>query len=290
MRIAFTIDDLPLWPQSYPPAGYTAEGIVASIRSALKENGISGVYALSNSWPLEEHPERSKILEDWVADGHHVANHTPSHIDLPDMSARAFIADIDAAEHHLSPWLSKAPLKLFRHPTCHWGETSEKLQSVNAHLKALGLTTVDLTSWPYEWTWNRAYRNALDANDEDAVKFVKSSFLDFSAAQLRHDMAAAEDWFGEEIIGITVGHNVPFFADIAADYFARLKQEGAVFVPLEQALTGPVQGAVGSVVSGEFLVLQQKLAAEAGRPLAKFPDAQVEIHARIVEMAKGQNG
>ena len=81
-----------------------------------------------------------------------------------------------------------------------------------------------------------------------------------------------------------------FFADIAADYFARLKQEGAVFVPLEQALSGPVQDAVGSVVSGEFLVLQQKLAAEAGRPLAKFPDAQVEIHARIVEMAKGQTG
>lgn len=154
----------------------------------------------------------------------------------------------------------------------------------------IGLTPVDVTSWAYEWTWNRAYRNALEAKDEDAVAFVKSSFLDFFVAQLRHDMAAAEDWFGEEIIGLTLGHNVPFFADIAMDYFARLKPEGAVFVPLDQALTGPVQDAVGSVVSGDFLVLQQKLAAKAGHPLAKFPESQVEIHARIVEMAKGQNG
>ena len=28
MKIAFTMDDLPLWPQSYPPPGYSAEGIV----------------------------------------------------------------------------------------------------------------------------------------------------------------------------------------------------------------------------------------------------------------------
>lgn len=290
MKIAFTMDDLPLWPMSYPPVGYTAEGIVASIRGALREHEISGVYAFSNSWPLLKHPEFAQILDDWVADGHHLANHTHSHAELPDVTAEAFIADIDTAEHHLRPWLSQAPRRFFRHPLCHWGETAEKLSAVNSHLKTIGLTPVDVTSWAYEWTWNRAYRNALNAKDEDAIKFVKSSFLDFAAAQLRHDMAAAKDWFGQEIVGITLGHNVPFFADIAMDYFARLKQEGAVFVQLDQALDGPVQDAVGSVVSKEFLVLQQKLAAHAGRPLAKFPESQVAIHSRIFEMAKGQTG
>ncbi|AXI48272.1 hypothetical protein C1J03_21115 [Sulfitobacter sp. SK012] len=287
MKIAFTMDDLPLWPVSYPPAGYTAEGIVASIRGALKQHSISGVYSFSNSWPLLKNPEFSKILDDWVGDGYYIANHTHSHIELPDVTAEAFIEDIDAAERHLAPWLPKAPLKLFRHPLCHWGETPEKLGDVNAHLQRRGLTPVDVTSWAYEWTWNRAYRNALDAQDEAAAEHVKASFLDFSAAQLRHDMAAAEAWFGEEIIGITLGHNVPFFADIASDYFARLKEEGAVFVPLEDALQGPAQRAVGSVVLGEFVVLQQKLAAIAGRPTPKIPEAQVAVHARIVEMAMG---
>jgi len=290
MKIAFTMDDLPLWPQSYPPSGYSAEGIVNSIRSALKEHSISGVYSFSNSWPLLKHPEFSKILDDWVSDGHYIANHTHSHIELPDVTAEAFIADIDMAEQHLAPWLSKAPLKLFRHPLCHWGEKPEKLEKVNSWLKDKGLTPVDVTSWAYEWTWNRAYRNALDANDKAALEFVKTSFLDFSAAQLRHDMNAAEVWFGEEIVGITLGHNVPFFADIASDYFARLKEEGAVFVPLEDALNGRAQTAVGSVVSGEFLVLQQKLAAAAGRPTKKLPDNQLAVHAKIVEMAIGQNG
>jgi hypothetical protein len=290
LKIAFTMDDLPLWPQSYPPQGYTAEGIVKSIRKALSENEISGVYSFSNSWPLEKHPALSKILDDWVADGHHVANHTHSHIKLPDVDAEQFIADIDAAETALEPWLREAPMQLFRHPLCHWGETPDKLQKVNSHLESKGLTTVDVTSWAYEWTWNRAYRNAMDANDKAAMEFVRSSFLDFSVAQLRYDMQCAEAWFGEEIIGITLGHNVPFFADIASEYFARLKEHGAEFVPLEEALSGPAQAAVGTVVSGEFLVLHQKLAAAAGQPILKFPDNQTNLHARIVKMAVGQNG
>ena len=284
------MDDLPLWPQSYPPAGYTAAGIVKSIRNALRENEIFGVYAFSNSWPLEKHPEFSKILDDWVSDGHHVANHTHSHIELPDVDAERFVADIDAAETALAPWLREAPLRLFRHPLCHWGETPDKLRKVNSHLENNGLTPVDVTSWAYEWTWNRAYRNAMDDNDKAAIQFIKESFLDFSAAQLRHDMETAKAWFGVESVGITLGHNVPFFADIASDYFARLKEDGAEFVPLEDALSGPAQSAVGTVVSSDFLVLQQKLAKEAGAPIPKIPNDQVELYTKVVEMAVGQNG
>lgn len=290
MKIAFTMDDLPLWPQSHPPKGYTAEGIVRSIRQALDENAITGVYSFSNSWPLEKHPELSGILDDWVADGHHVANHTHSHIELPDVSAERFIADIDQAEAALAPWLRDAPMQLFRHPLCHWGETPGKLRKVNSHLENKGLTAVDVTSWAYEWTWNRAFRNAMDANDKAGMDFVRKSFLDFSVAQLRHDMKSAHEWFGEEIIGITLGHNVPFFADIASDYFGRLKEQGVEFVPLEDALSGPAQSAVGTVVSGEFLVLQQKLAAASGQRIPKIPADQVAIHTKIVEMAAGQTG
>ena len=42
MRVAMTVDDLPLWPHSYPPAGYTAASIMQRISDALTKNGISG--------------------------------------------------------------------------------------------------------------------------------------------------------------------------------------------------------------------------------------------------------
>jgi hypothetical protein len=44
-RAAFTSDDLPLWPNSYPPEGYTPEGIVESIMKALDRHGLSDVWA-----------------------------------------------------------------------------------------------------------------------------------------------------------------------------------------------------------------------------------------------------
>lgn len=288
MKVAFTMDDLPLWPQSYPPKGYTAKGIVCSIRDALAQNGISGVYAFSNSWPLAENPEFAAILDDWVSDGHHIANHTHGHIQLPDVTAEEFVRDIADADRLLSPWLAQAPLRLFRHPLCHWGETPDKLARVNSFLSTEAMMPVDVTSWVYEWAWNRAYLNALDSKDTAARDFVIESFLDFSVAQLRHDHAAAKAMFGDDVVGITLGHNVPFFADIASDYFGRLIEEGVTFVPLDEALVAPVQPAVGSVVSGKFLVLQQKLADAAGRSTEQIVPDHAETYVRIVEMGKGE--
>jgi peptidoglycan/xylan/chitin deacetylase (PgdA/CDA1 family) len=288
MKVAFTMDDLPLWPESYPPKGYTAEGIVSSIRDALSQHSISRVYAFSNSWPLAKKPEFAAIFDDWVSDGHHIANHTHRHIELPDVTAEEFVRDIAEAERLLSPWISQALLRLFRHPLCHWGETPDKLARVNSYLSAEDMMPVDVTSWAYEWDWNMAYLNALDNNDTEARDFVMESFLDFSIAQLRHDQAAARALFGDDVVGITLGHNVPFFADIASDYFGRLIEEGVIFVPLDEALVAPVQPAVGSVVSGKFLVLQQKLADAAGRPTEQIVPEYKDIYARIVEMGKGE--
>lgn len=93
MKIDFTLDDLALWPMSYPPAGYMAAGIAGTITRALAEHGIQDVHAFCNLWPLETHTELARILDDWVAAGHHLANHTHGHVQLPVVSADDFIRD-----------------------------------------------------------------------------------------------------------------------------------------------------------------------------------------------------
>jgi len=282
------MDDLPLWPQSDPPPGFTAAGIVGSIRKALADHGIGPVYAFSNSWPLDRAPGLAGILDDWVADGHHVANHTHGHIQLIDVAAGTFAMDVDTADTRLAPWVEAAPLRLFRHPLCHWGETDEKRVAINRHLSRTGLTPVDVTSWVYEWTWNRAWLAAREAGDRVAEQFVCDSFVPFAIAQHRHDAAAAQAWFGEDVPGIALGHNVAFFAEIASDYFGGLVDAGVEVVPLEQALTGAQQAAVGSVTSAEFLVLQQKLAACAGTPLPRIAPDMADVYARVADMAAGR--
>ena len=133
MKMALTLDDLPLWPMSYPPADYTVAGMVEAIVMALDRHGIRGVYAFA-------------IIESWTAAGHHVANHTHSHIELNDVSVEAYIADIELGESHLSSWLAKAPQLYFGHPLCYWGDTQEKRDAVRSHLSDRGYRTVDVTS------------------------------------------------------------------------------------------------------------------------------------------------
>lgn len=288
MKIAFTIDDLPRWPHSELPDGYTAEGIVEDIITAQERNGIKGIYAFSNSWSLESHPEDALLLDAWLEAGNHVANHTHTHPELHDVSATTYMEEIDRAEALLDPWLRRAPRKFFRYTLNYWGDTQEKMANVKAHLDANDYTVAEVTTFLYEWDWGRAFRAALLAGDKELKAQLKDEFLDFAVAQLKYDARCAESWFGHEVLGVTLGHFIPFFAEVADAFFARLRAEGVEFIPLEEAVEDSANDAVCSVVSDKFLPYQQKLAHDAGRPMSVIvPDFQ-QTYDRVDHLGAGQ--
>jgi peptidoglycan-N-acetylglucosamine deacetylase len=267
MKAAFTLDDLPLWPQAYPPEGYSAAGIVDSIIEALDHHKIRGVYAFCNSWSLVKHPEFSRILDRWTSAGHYVGNHTHAHPELNDVSADEYIDEIDLADKHLGPWLSKSPSRFFRYTLCYWGNTEEKRERVKSHLAKLGYTAAEVTTWVYEWQWNRAFLNYLDSGDTAGIELLKHSFLDFSAGQLRYDFQSMRAWFGRDVPGVVLGHSVAFFADVVDSFLGRLKDEGLEFISLQEASSDSVYTTVAGFVSDKFLVYHQKLAQAEGRPI-----------------------
>ncbi len=290
MQVAFTLDDLPLWPMSYPPDGYTVAGIIDAIIAALDHHKIKGVYAFANSWALLKHPEYVSIMDRWLASGHHVANHTHSHIELNDVSIETYVADIELAEVHLSAWLAKAPRRYFRHPLCYWGDTDSKREALRTYLGDRDYRTVEITSWLYEWRWNRAYRNGLESGNQEMLDFVRRSFLAFALAQLRYDDLSVRNRFGRDVIGITVGHGVPFFADIVDELFGCLIDQGVEFVPLERAIADPAYDGVASVPSSRFLVYQQKLADAEGKPIPMVDPVSQTLFEKVTLMGAGQTG
>ncbi len=287
MRAAFTLDDLPLWPHSAYPDGYTAEGICDALVRALDENGIGGVYACSNSAPLVKNPKLANVFDRWVAAGHHVANHTHSHPTLNEVSADQYIEEIDLADQHLKPWISKAPCRYFRYALNLWGNTEEKRERVKAHLDELGYRVAEVTTMFYEWRWNAAYEKCLAKDDKAGIEWLKKSFLEFSIAQLRYDMETAADWFGSDVPGIVLGHNVPFFAEVASDLLSTLKNQGLEFIDLDLAASNPVYDLAASVVTEKFLTYHQKLAFVAGKPYQKIASNQVNAYDRVGDIARG---
>ncbi|MFO1090640.1 MAG: hypothetical protein U1E46_13800 [Hyphomicrobiales bacterium] len=154
---------------------------------------------------------------------------------MDELSVDEYFDEIDQAEDHLERWMSKAPRRYFRHPLCAWGSSDEKRLSVRDHLAKNGYATADVSNWLFEWRWNRAYINSLRSGNIEGIEYCKHSFLEFSTAQLKYDYAFAKDWFGGDLLVISLGHTVPFFADVADALFSRFKHEGVEFISLDPA-------------------------------------------------------
>jgi hypothetical protein len=151
---------------------------------------------------------------------------THSHLVLTEIGSERYCGEINLADRHLGPWLSKAPNRFFRYTLCHWGDTDEKRAKVMAHLAAANYQPADISSWWYEWHWNRAWRNARDRGDSESTEQLERNFGAACMAQLRYDHTTLAQWFGREAPLIAVGHPVPFFAEVADRLFERLVAEG----------------------------------------------------------------
>lgn len=284
MRMAFTLDDLPVFPHMALPDGYTPDSVATQIIGAFARNGVSGVFALANSWPLDLDPAYARILDDWVAAGHHIGNHTHTHPLLNETSADDFIHDISIADELLAPWINKAPLRAFRHPLELWGNTEEKRVRVNDHLDRLAYRSAGVTSWFYEWEWDRAWRHLLQSGRFDEAERLKADFVEYAAAQAAHDAAVCKSVFGREITGIGLIHPVAFFTEVADAFFARLFADGVAFVPLAEALEDPAYDRSGSFVSDAFDVYQIKVAAADGRVLDAVPPKYKALIETVFEL------
>lgn len=286
MRMAFTIDDLPVYPHLPYPSTHTPRSIASAIMQALDRHGITGVFAMANSWPLDVEPGLARILDDWVTSGHHVGNHTHSHPLLNDTEADDFVHDITVADKLLAPWISQAPVRAFRHPLDLWGNTEEKRSRVNAHLKTLDYRGADVTSWFHEWEWDRAWQWLLKSGRNDEANTLLHDFIDYAAAQISHDRAICHAQFGHDVVAIGLAHNVPFFAEVADAFFARLISEGVTFVPLEEALEDPAFERSGSVVTDAFALYQIKIGAADGWAYPAIPRQYQDLINRVFDLGK----
>lgn len=286
MHIAFTMDDLPTYPHLSLPEGYTLASVATAVIDALDHNAVTGVYAFANSWPLDAEPETAEIFDAWTAAGHHVANHTHSHPLLNDFGHEQFIADIVIGDELMKPWLDRASQKLFRHPLNLWGDTEEKRVAVNAHLFATGTTPADVTSYLFEWEWDRAWRWLIQAGRTAEAEKLKAEFIDFCVAQIAYDQACLKTVFGRDVAGIGLAHYVAFLAEVADPLLARLRKEGIAFVPLEEALGDPAYDRVASLVTPSFHVYQQKLAAAAGQEMPAIVPSHSALMQRVFKLAE----
>lgn len=285
MKIAWTIDDLAVWPHYPLPEGFTPTSVAMKLISAFDRNGMSEIFALANSWSLEVYPEAAEVLDRWLEAGHHIGNHTHAHKLLSETPADKFIIDIDKGTIGLAPWMKTAPRKAFRYPLGLWGDTDEKRTTVMERIRAENYEIADITCQLFEWHWDRAWQVLRNEGSKEEANNLENEFIEFSVAQLAHDRETCQQVFGRDVVGIGLAHNLAFFCEVADRLFTRLRAEGVEFVPLDDALNDPCYGSVGSLVTADFQTFPQKIAAARGSPVPSIAPAYSGTIRKVLDIA-----
>ncbi|HEV2690952.1 MAG TPA: polysaccharide deacetylase family protein [Bryobacteraceae bacterium] len=194
-----------------------------------------------------------QLVRAWSDAGHIVGNHTYSHPFLPNITAPAFIQDLERGEAVIRDFPGFQ--KMFRFPYLKEGDTASKRDEVRAYLASHGYRTGHVTIDASDWYYDNRFRERL-AKDPSVDK------RRYRDAYLAHiwDRAMYYDGLARNVLGHAVPHtllihynllNVLFLGDLL-DMFVT---KGWQLVSAQAAFQDPVFTRQPDIVpAGESLI------------------------------------
>lgn len=229
-RIAFSFDDAPrgkgafLEPDERPRL----------LLEALKTAGIEQAVFFVNPGRITAYDNDAADIAAYASAGHLLANHTAHHLKLSAVSARKFLADIDAAEL----WLKDRPnyRPWFRFPFLDEGQKDKaKRDAVRAGLKKRGLmnayVTVDASDWYMEDQAIAAAESGRTMDWNALRDLYVESYV--QSANFSDDLARRT--LGRAPVQMILLHETDLAAMFVDDLAAALKADGWTIVTADEA-------------------------------------------------------
>lgn len=237
-ELAITVDDLPAHSVAHP--GRTRLDIAAEMIAALKAAGAPPTYGFANGIPMEWDPAVANVLSMWHDAGFFLANHTFSHVDLAQVSAEAFIDDIEKMDRALTPWGSASQSKLFRYPYLSEGDTHAKRRAVREYLNQRGYRIAPVTVDYNDWAWSAAYTRCSLAHDDEAMRQLHDQVVTAARRKLREAQHQSISLVGRDIKHILLLHISALTARTLPALLATFQADGVKLIGLPVALEDPV--------------------------------------------------
>jgi peptidoglycan-N-acetylglucosamine deacetylase len=236
--VALTFDDLPA-AGSLPP-GQNRTKIATALAAELKANHLEGTYGFANAVKLENDPDAQQALHIWVDAGMNIGNHTWSHISLTGNTAEAFEHEIALNEPALAQYGGARDWHWFRYPYLWEGDTLEKRRAVRAWLKDHGYRVAQVTLDFEDYAWNDAYARCSAKPDQEAIAWLRQSYLDTAAQYIRLGREESRIAFGHEIPNVMLLHATAFTTLMLPDLIELLHKQGFSFAALPEVEQDPV--------------------------------------------------
>jgi len=236
--IALTFDDLPA--AGSLPSGQNRTKIATALAAELKTVHLEGTYGFVNAIKLENDPDAQQALRTWIDAGMNIGNHTWSHISLTANTAEAFEHEIALDEPALTLYAGARDWHWFRYPFLWEGDTLEKRRAVRAYLKEHGYRVAQVTLDFEDYAWNDAYGRCSAKPDQEAIAWLRQSYLDNAAEYISLGREESRIAFGHEIPNVLLLHATAFTTLMLPDLVDLLRKQGFRFASLPWVEQDPV--------------------------------------------------
>lgn len=247
-RIAITIDDLP-WQSAGEPLPADVGPWHRRLIAHLEQAGAP-VTGFVNEDKLEvdgrPDPARIAMLDEWLAAGFDLGNHTYAHQSLQDIGVTAFQQSILDGERLLRPLMARRGMvpRWFRHPYLRNGTSVEDKQGIAYFLARHGYRVAPVTVDNSEWIWTFAYRRVLDGtaavpDREDALRRLREGYVPYMLNKLDYYERQSQELLGYNPPHVWLMHANELNADVFAELVAATRRRGYTTITLDEAMRDP---------------------------------------------------
>ncbi len=236
--VAFTFDDLPISGRtdSFETMKSVNDDILAVLR--LHKIPATGFVNEQKLFYPGEIDRRTALLEQWLADGHDLGNHTYSHIAINSSTFEEYMEDLIRGETVTRVLLEKRgkPLRYFRHTQLRTGPTDDFRSRLNQLLESRGYRTAPVTIDSNEYLFASRYSEAKARSDSDAMEKIVSAYIVYMEQITAHFEGLSKGFLGYEVKQTLLLHANELNADHLGKLVEMFKRRGYSFISLDEAL------------------------------------------------------
>ncbi|MCU0291673.1 MAG: SgcJ/EcaC family oxidoreductase [Thermoanaerobaculaceae bacterium] len=264
-----TIDDLPVAGGRLHTDQPERARITADLLAVLARHKVPALGFVV--WSQVKDARDTALLEQWLAAGLELGNHTARHSDLGKTDTETYLADVEAGRAGLASLLArhgKTP-RFFRYPFLREGETRAKLDTVRAALEQSGQRAVPVTIDDQDWSFEEPWVKARRAGDSTALARTAEEYQLALRLEVLTQTALGDELFGRPVAQVLLLHANEVGAAQWDALFTWLESRGYRFATADEVLADPAVAAPSSFVGTHGPGLWVRIAHDRGREAAR---------------------
>lgn len=234
--VAVTFDDLPATHGGILRFEYVTKHLLAKLRAArVPAIGFVNEHKLFVPGEIDR---RSRLLQQWLDDGHDLGNHSFSHIAIDRATFEVYAADVIRGETVTRMLLDAKGkrLKYYRHTQLRTGPDEDYRKKLNSFLASRGYVVAPVTIDNNDYIYANAYAAAIRHGDSATAGRLAASYISYMESVFAHFEDVSRQLLGREVSQTLLLHA----NEINADHFDKLaemiRRRGYRFVTLDEAL------------------------------------------------------